>query len=120
MIRQGAVTRDGRGEAVVGIVMMLMGANARVVVDAVKARMAAAPKTLPPGSHGGRVLRPNGSGAGPSTRSPRTSSKAASWSSLVLLLLLGNLRGGLIVAAAIPLSMLVAFIGMQQLGSRAT
>ena len=35
MIRQGAVTRDGRGEAVVGIVMMLMGENSRVVVDRV-------------------------------------------------------------------------------------
>ena len=33
MIRQGAVTRDGEGEAVVGIVMMLMGENSRVVVD---------------------------------------------------------------------------------------
>jgi cobalt-zinc-cadmium resistance protein CzcA len=38
VIRQGAVTRDGRGEAVVGIVMMLMGENSRTVVDAVKTR----------------------------------------------------------------------------------
>jgi hypothetical protein len=33
MVRQGVVTRDGRGEAVVGIVMMLIGENSRVVVD---------------------------------------------------------------------------------------
>ena len=39
-IRQGAVTKDGQGEAVTGIVMMLMGANSRVVVNDVKARVA--------------------------------------------------------------------------------
>ena len=49
MIRQGAVTRDGRGEAVVGIVMMLIGENSRVVVDQVKEKIAQVEKTLPPG-----------------------------------------------------------------------
>src|SRR5690606_29908963 len=39
VIRQGAVTRDGRGEAVVGIVMMLMGENSRVVVEGVKRKI---------------------------------------------------------------------------------
>jgi cobalt-zinc-cadmium resistance protein CzcA len=36
MVRQGAVTRDGRGEIVSGITMMLMGANSRQVVNDVK------------------------------------------------------------------------------------
>ena len=49
MIRQGAVTRDGRGEAVVGIVMMLIGENSRVVVDRVKDKIAQVEKTLPEG-----------------------------------------------------------------------
>ena len=49
MIRQGAVTRDGRGEAVAGIVMMLMGENSRVVVNDVKEKIARIEKTLPPG-----------------------------------------------------------------------
>ena len=49
VIRQGAVTRDGRGEAVVGIVMMLMGANSRTVVQDVKAATAEIAKTLPAG-----------------------------------------------------------------------
>src|SRR5690606_8932298 len=40
MVRQGAVTRDGRGEVVTGIVMMLMGANSREVVEDVKAEVA--------------------------------------------------------------------------------
>ena len=39
MIRQGAVTRDGRGEAVVGVVMMLMGENSRAVTEGVKAKI---------------------------------------------------------------------------------
>src|SRR5581483_3664171 len=37
LVRQGAVTRDGRGEVVTGIVMMLMGANSRQVVNDAKA-----------------------------------------------------------------------------------
>src|SRR5690606_24792611 len=49
VIRQGAVTRDGRGEAVVGIVMMLMGGNSRAIVEAVKQRIGEIEKTLPPG-----------------------------------------------------------------------
>ncbi len=49
MIRQGAVTRDGRGEAVTGIVMMLVGANGRTVVEAVKDRVRRLGPSLPPG-----------------------------------------------------------------------
>ena len=49
MIRQGAVTRDGRGEAVVGIVMMLMGENSRVVAQAVDEKIEQIKKFLPEG-----------------------------------------------------------------------
>ena len=49
MIRQGAVTRDGEGEAVVGIVMMLMGANSREVAEEVHAKVLEIEKTLPDG-----------------------------------------------------------------------
>ena len=49
MIRQGAVTRDGRGEVVTGIVMMLVGANGREVVESVKASIDRHPPSLPPG-----------------------------------------------------------------------
>ena len=48
-IRQGAVTKDGQGEAVTGIVMMLLGANSRTVVEDVKARFAQIAKSLPEG-----------------------------------------------------------------------
>jgi cobalt-zinc-cadmium resistance protein CzcA len=103
MIRQGAVTRDGRGEAVVGIVMMLMGENARAVVDRVKEKIAEIWRDAAPRGHDRHLLRPHR--AGP-TDDPHGGQEPArrrrSWSSLVLLLLLGNLRGGLIVALGDP------------------
>ncbi|NHZ73334.1 MAG: CusA/CzcA family heavy metal efflux RND transporter [Nitrospirae bacterium] len=116
MIRQGAVTRDGRGEAVVGIVMMLMGENSRVVVNRVKEKIEELERTLPEGVtidtfyDRTELVR----------RTIRTVAKNLIEGGLlvvlVLLLLLGNLRGGLIVASAIPLSMLVAFTAMRQFG----
>ncbi|HEY6724371.1 MAG TPA: CusA/CzcA family heavy metal efflux RND transporter [Polyangiaceae bacterium] len=116
VIRQGAVTRDGRGEAVVGIVMMLMGGNSRVVVEGVKQRIHEIEKTLPPGisidTFYDRTELID--------RTIHTVAKNLLEGGLlvvlVLLLLLGTIRGGLIVATAIPLSMLVAFIGMRAAG----
>ncbi|MEW6074017.1 MAG: CusA/CzcA family heavy metal efflux RND transporter [Planctomycetota bacterium] len=116
MIRQGAVTRDGQGEAVVGIVMMLMGANSRTVAAAVHERIGEIQKTLPPGvtidTFYNRTELVN--------RTIRTVLKNLAEGGLlvvlVLLLLLGDLRGGLIVAAAIPLSMLLALAAMERLG----
>ena len=116
MIRQGAVTRDGRGEAVVGIVMMLMGASSRTVAEDVHAKIQEIQKTLPAGvtidTFYNRTELVN--------RTIRTVITNLSEGGLlivvVLLLLLGNLRGGLLVASAIPLSMLVALTAMQRFG----
>lgn len=116
MVRQGVVTRDGRGEAVLGIVMMLMGENSREVVDRVKTKVAALQGTLPPGV----TIEPFYDRTDLIRRTIRTVEKNLLEGGLlviaVLLLMLGNLRGGLIVASAIPLSMLVAFIGMVRAG----
>ena len=116
MIRQGAVTRDGRGEAVTGIVMMLVGANGRTVVEAVKDRVRRLGPSLPPGVR----IEAFYDRSELVNRTIRTVAKNLAEGALfvvaVLFLLLGNLRGGLIVAAAIPFSMLVAFIGMNALG----
>jgi len=116
MIRQGAVTRDGRGEAVVGVVMMLMGENSRVVARAVHEKIEQLEKYLPEGvtidSYYDRTELVN--------KTIYTVSKNLIEGGIlvviVLLLLLGNLRGGLIVASAIPLSMLVAFTAMRFAG----
>ncbi len=116
MVRQGVVTRDGRGEAVVGIVMMLMGENSRVVVDRVKEKIEAIRGSLPPRvtidtfyDRTDLVRR--------TIRTVQTNLLEGGLLVIaVLFLMLGNLRGGLIVASAIPLSMLFAFIGMVRAG----
>ena len=116
LVRQGAVTRDGRGEVVTGVVMMLIGENARVVVDRVKERLAEIAKTLPPGVE----IDPYYDRTELVEKTIRTVEKNLGEGGLlviaVLLLLLGNLRGGLIVAAAIPLSLLFALTGMVEAG----
>ena len=116
MIRQGAVTRDGRGEAVVGIVMMLMGENSRVVVDNVKRKIEQIKKSLPEGV----TIDTFYDRTELVQKTIRTVAKNLIEGGIlvivVLLLLLGNLRGGLIVASAIPLSMLVAFSAMRLAG----
>lgn len=116
MLRQGAVTRDGRGEATVGIVMMLMGENARVVVQDVKEKIAQIEQTLPEGV----TIDTFYDRTELVQRTIKTVAKNLIEGGLlviiVLLLLLGNLRGGLVVASAIPLSMLVAFTGMKLAG----
>ena len=116
LIRQGAVTRDGRGEAVVGIALMLMGENSRVVVDRVKEKMDQIESTLPDGV----TIDTYYDRTDLVRRTIKTVAKNLGEGGLlvilVLLLLLGNLRGGLIVASAIPFSMLAAFIVMKNAG----
>lgn len=116
MVRQGVVTRDGRGEAVVGVVMMLMGENSRVVVEGVKEKVETIAEALPPGVSIDTFYDRTDL----VQRTIKTVEKNLLEGGLlvvaVLLLMLGNVRGGLIVAAAIPLSMLFAFIGMVRAG----
>ncbi|WP_201750339.1 efflux RND transporter permease subunit [Tautonia marina] len=116
LLRQGAVTRDGEGEAVIGIVMMLIGENGRVVVDRVKDRIEAIEASLPPGV----VIEPFYDRTDLILRTINTVvenvSSGALFVVVMLLLLVGNLRAGLIVAAAIPLSALCMIITMEALG----
>jgi heavy metal efflux system protein len=112
LIRQGAVTRDGDGEAVIGIAMMGFGENARVV----SAALADAVEELTPSLPQGVEIDVFYDRTDLVDRTIHTVEKNLVEGGLlvvaVLLLLLGNLRGGFIVALAIPLSMLCAFIGM--------
>ncbi|MCC6999537.1 MAG: efflux RND transporter permease subunit [Deltaproteobacteria bacterium] len=117
MVRQGAVTRDGRGEVVTGIVMMLMGASSREVVIDVKAalkEMRPALKKL------GVTIEPFYDRAELVKKTVNTVAFSLIEGGLlvivVLFLMLRNLRAGLIVASAIPLSLLVAFLGMREWG----
>ena len=116
MVRQGFATQDSKGEIVLGIAMMLVGENSRTVVDAVKTRLTDIQKSLPRGIR----IEPFYDRTDLVRRTIQTVRKNLIEGGLlvvaVLLLLLGSLRGGLIVSLAIPLSMLAAFVGMVRIG----
>jgi heavy metal efflux system protein len=115
-IRRGAVTADGKGEAVLGLGFMLMGENSHDVTTRLKARLEEVKKTLPKGVE-------------VTTAYDRTSLvdkvlhtveknlfEGAILVIAVIFVFLGNFRAGLIVALAIPLSMLFAFDLMLRFG----
>lgn len=115
-LRQGAVTQDGNGEIVTGIVMMLRGANGREVISDMDNKIDEVNKSLPEGVRIEKFYDQ-------SDLIDRTTDtiitnlvEGGFFVIAVLLLLLGEISGALIVAAVIPLSMLFAFIGMDQLG----
>ncbi|MBN2292987.1 MAG: efflux RND transporter permease subunit [Pirellulales bacterium] len=112
MLRQGAVTRDDGGECVIGVVMLLASENARVVVDRVKDRIVDIQKTLPQGV----TIEAFYDRTDLVRRTIRTVStnllEGGVLVVVVLLVLLGNWRAGIIVALAVPFSMLGAFAGM--------
>ncbi|MEQ1948583.1 MAG: CusA/CzcA family heavy metal efflux RND transporter [Bryobacteraceae bacterium] len=112
MVRQGFATQDAKGEIVIGVAMMLIGENSRVVVDRVKDKLEAIQKSLPEGVK----VEPLYDRTELVRRTIQTVARNLTEGGIlviaVLLLLLGSLRGGLIVSLAIPLSMLVAFTGM--------
>ncbi|MCA9194725.1 MAG: efflux RND transporter permease subunit, partial [Planctomycetales bacterium] len=116
MLRQGAVTRDGDREAVIGMVMMLMGGNSRQVVADVKQKIAEIQKTLPKGV----VIDTFYDRTELVDKTIHTVAENIGLGVLLviimLFLLLGDVRAGLIVAAAIPLSAMCALIAMHLAG----
>ncbi|MBX3432267.1 MAG: efflux RND transporter permease subunit [Pirellulales bacterium] len=118
--RQGAVTRDGRGEAVVGLVMMLVGENSRDVVARVKERLAEIGPTLPQGIEA-EIIYDRASLIGRTLQTVvKNLVEGGALVILVLLVMLGSLKAGLITALAIPLSMLFATNLMQAFGVTAS
>lgn len=115
-IRQGGVTRDGKGEVVTGIVMMLRGGNGREVISAIEDKIESINKNLPEGvsiekfyDQSDLIERTTGT--------IKTNLVEGGFLVIVvLLLLLGEISGALIVAMVIPFSMLFAFIGMREFG----
>ncbi|MBP9160909.1 MAG: efflux RND transporter permease subunit, partial [Flavobacteriales bacterium] len=107
-VRYGALMRNGEGEAVGGVVLMLKGANALATVTAVKARVAEIQHSLPEGVHIDAFV----------DRAKLVDSTIGTVEHnllmgaliviAVLVLLLGNWRAGLIVASVIPLALLFA------------
>ena len=114
-VRYGAFTQDGH-ESVGGQILMLKGESPSNVIDNVQKRIDEIQKSLPEGVY----IEPFLSRAELIARTTSTVEKNLIEGSLivifVLVLLLGSLRGGLITASVIPLSLLFAFILMKQFG----
>jgi cobalt-zinc-cadmium resistance protein CzcA len=106
--RYGAMTRNGEGEVVGGIVMMLKGANSAEVVSKVKAKMESIKKSLPADIEIAPYLDRTSLVKRAIATVETNLTEGALIIILVLVLFLGNLRAGLIVASAIPLSLLFA------------
>lgn len=119
LTRYGAVTKDGKGEAVEGLVLGLRGANAGQLVEGVAAKLAEIEKTLPAGVK----LVPFYNRGNLVTQAVDTVSKAlyeaVALVLVLLLLFLGNLRAALVVAVILPLSALFTFVLMRQFGMSA-
>ncbi len=115
-LRRGAASMDGEGEIVVGSALMLMGENPRVVARAVRDELAALQPTLPEGTTVD-VFYDRTRLVDRTIRTAVTNlAEGALLVILVLLLLLGSVRAGLIVAVVIPLSMLFALTVMEAAG----
>ena len=114
--RYGAMTRNAEGEVVGGIVMMLKDANASKVIGEVKERIDIISKSLPEGVE----IEPFLDRTKLVNNSINTVTKNLAEGALivifVLVLFLGNLRAGLVVASVIPLAMLFAISMMNLFG----
>ena len=115
-VRQGAVTKDGQGEVVSGMVIMTKGENSKAVIERVQDHVSRIEKTLPAGVK----LTPFYQQTTLVNRTIRTVAtnliEGGLLVILVLFLFLFNIRASLIVASVIPLSMLAAFVGMKAFG----
>ena len=114
--RFGAMTMDGNGECVGGIAMMLKGANANVVTHELEKRVAKVQKMLPEGISVEPYLNRSELVNRNISTVIRNLVEGAVIVFVVLIIFLGNVRAGLIVASVIPLAMLFAFILMRVFG----
>ncbi len=115
-VRLGGVTRDGKGEVLEGIAVMLRGGNSREIVSAVKEKVELINRVLPAGV----AIAPFYDRIELVTKALATVERAliegAGAVILVLYLFLRNLRGALVVALTLPLATLATFLIMQQAG----
>src|SRR5215210_2286779 len=116
MPREGAVSRDARGETLSGMIVMLKGANGKEVVTAVQHRLEEIRKLLPQGA----TIRPfynQGDVVDNTTHTVfRNLLEGGLLVTLILFIFLRNIRASLITASVIPLSLLFAFVAMKQFG----
>jgi cobalt-zinc-cadmium resistance protein CzcA len=114
--RYGAMSYNGKGEVSGAVVMMLKGANSNEVIKNIKERIAIIQKTLPEGVIIDPFLDRTKMVDNAIGTVTRNLIEGAFIVLLVLILFLGNIRAGLIVASIIPLSMMIAVILMNLFG----
>lgn len=119
-IRRGAVTAQGRGEAVLGLCFMTMGENSKVVSTALRERLDQIKATLPPDVNVEVVYDRTELVDVVIDTVRKNLFEGGLLVIAVLFAFLGNLRAAAVVALAIPLSMLVAFTGMWRFGIAAS
>jgi cobalt-zinc-cadmium resistance protein CzcA len=116
MPREGAVSRDARGETLSGMIVMLKGSNGKEVVTRVQAKLQEIEPLLPPGV----TIRPfynQGEVVDRTTRTVfRNLLEGGLLIVLVLILFLKNVRASLIAASVIPLALLFTFLLMKRFG----
>ena len=115
-IKYGAVTKDGKGEIVGGLALMLKGENSSEVVKLVREKMIQINKSLPEGVHAEAFIDRSKLVKSAISTVAKNLLEGALIVIFVLVLFLGNLRAGLIVASVIPLAMLFAVIMMNAFG----
>lgn len=115
-LRQGAATKDGKGEVVTAIVMMLKGENSREVIKRIQERINEVRKSLPEAV----TLKPFYDQAQLVEQTIHTVQTNLIEGGIlviaVLLFMLGNFTAAIIVALTIPLSLLFSFMGMREMG----
>jgi cobalt-zinc-cadmium resistance protein CzcA len=119
-VRRGAVTADGRGEAVLGLGFMLLGENSHAVTRDLKKKLAEIQETLPPDVEIQTVYDRTELVEHVIDTVRQNLFEGGLLVIAVLFAFLGNLRAAAIVALAIPLSMLFAFSGMLRFGIAAS
>lgn len=119
-MRRGVVTANGKGEVVLGLGFMLMGENSYAVTNRLRDKFHEVQQTLPDGVHMD-IVYDRTSLVNRVIETVKNNLCEGAYLVVVLLfLMLGSLRAGLIAAAAIPLSMMVGFMGMWYMGIAAS
>ena len=119
-IRKGAVTYGGEGEVVLGLGFMLMGENSYAVTTRLRDRFLKLIETLPEGVEP-KIVYDRTQLVDRVIATVRQNLLEGAFLVVVILyVMLGNLRAGLVAATAIPLSMMFGFIGMYQAGIAAS
>lgn len=119
-IRRGAVTFQGQGEALLGLGFMLLGENSNEVTKALRTRLESASKALPEDIEVQIVYDRTELVAQVIDTVKQNLFLGGLFVVIVLFVLLGNIRAGIIVALTIPLAMLFAVIGMYEMAIAAS